>query len=284
MDDQSTSAQRIVVRHPRFDFSDLPRHWIAGNALATSAGNAGHVFIPLGEQFFIDTVRQFRDRIEDPVLRSEVNAFIGQESVHRRAHEALWDRLRSEGVPIERFAGVIESIRSLEAHLPASFRLAVTAALEHYTAAFGSAFMTEDLADAVPEEMARLLAWHGMEELEHRSVAFDVLEEVDGRYVVRLAGFVFATLLIVVVPSTGTAMFALADRRAVGRDHRDEETDRVEQTPPRGGSLLAMSARLALTMGSHLVSYLRPGFDPDDMVEPEQMSFWAQQFRSGGVG
>ena len=67
------------------------------------------------------------------------------------------------------------AIRSLEAHLPATFRLSVTAALEHYTAAFGSAFLTEDLHDAVPDEMARLLAWHGLEELEHRSVAFDVL-------------------------------------------------------------------------------------------------------------
>ena len=102
--------------------------------------------------------------------------------MHRRAHAALWDRLRADGVPVDDYAAVIARIRSLEPHLPESFRLSVTAALEHYTAAFGSAFMTEDLGDAVPEEMARLLAWHGLEELEHRSVAFDVLRHVDDRY------------------------------------------------------------------------------------------------------
>ena len=48
----------IVVRHPEFDFADLPEDWLGGARLATCFGNAGHVFIPLGEEFFIETVKQ----------------------------------------------------------------------------------------------------------------------------------------------------------------------------------------------------------------------------------
>lgn len=193
----------ITVRRPTFDLAGLPRHWLAGSALATAFGNAGHVFIPVGEEFFIDTVRAFRDRIDDPELAEAVTGFIGQEAVHRRTHEALWSRLRSDGVPVDAYAGWIRSVRSLERYVPTTVRLATTAALEHYTAAFGSAFLTEDLARAVPPEMARLLAWHGWEELEHRSVAFDVLATVDDRYAVRLAGFAMGTAMLSIVPVVG---------------------------------------------------------------------------------
>ena len=266
--------QRIVVRHPTFDFEDLPRHWIGGNRWLTHSGNAGHVFIPLGEDFFVDTVKGFRDDVEDPDLRRDVRGFIGQESVHRRAHAALWDQLRADGVPVDRFASVIATIRSLEAHLPATFRLSVTAALEHYTAAFGSAFLTEDLHDAVPDEMARLLAWHGLEELEHRSVAFDVLRSVDGRYSMRLAGFAFATGLIVVVPTIGSVMFTVADLTGPGGEP-ERPTEQSEQPMTSPVALAGMSARLLRRMGTHLVDYLRPSFHPGQMAEPPEMAGWA---------
>jgi predicted metal-dependent hydrolase len=271
---------RIVVRHPRFDMSQLPRDWLGGNRWLTHSGNAGHVFIPLGEDFFVDSVKVFRDDLDDGDLRGEVRAFIGQESVHRRAHAALWDRLRADGVPVDRFARVIATIRSLEDHLPATFRLSVTAALEHYTAAFGSAFLTEDLHEAVPDEMARLLAWHGLEELEHRAVAFDVFEVVDGRYSMRLAGFVFATGLLVVVPTIGSVMFTVSDLRAgrpAGPGSGGAESTALPVTST--ATLAGMSARLLRRMGAHVVQYLRPGFHPGQMEEPPEMAQWAA--RSG---
>lgn len=249
----------ITIRRPTFDLDDLPVDWIAGRRLATHFGNAGHVFIPLGEQFFIDTVRMFRDRIEDPDLRRQVNAFLGQEAVHKRAHEQVWGLLRAWGLPVDRYASVIGQIRSLEDHLPETFRLSVTAALEHYTAAFGHSFLTEDLSDAVPEEMARLLAWHGLEEIEHRSVAFDVLATVDDSYLTRLAGFAFASALFVAVPAAGTAMFAAADR---GR--------RVRLDPVAGVRLAGMTARFVGRAGAHLAGYLRPGFHPRQMQPPPE--------------
>ena len=150
----------------------------------------------------------------------------------------------------------------------------MTAALEHYTAAFGSAFMTEDLIDTVPEEMARLLAWHGLEELEHRSVAFDVLGSVDDRYSLRLAGFLFATGLLVVVPAIGSVMFAVADLSSGLRD----EPRAAAAAPATSPAVLAgMSARLVRRMGGHLLGYLRPGFHPDQMHEPAEMAQWARR-------
>ena len=263
-------GQNITVRRPTFDFTDLPRRWVGGSGLGTAYGNAGHVFIPLGEQFFIDTVRGFRDGIDDPELRRDVSAFIGQESVHQRTHEQLWSILVDQGVPVESYAEVISSIRSVERFVPARLRLAVTAALEHYTAAFGLSFLTEDLAAAVPDEMARLLAWHGLEELEHRSVAFDVLQTVDDGYLLRVSGFAVASLLLMVVPAVGVVML------------RPDRSEPVAEPSERTsvGDLLGMTRRLSSRMGRHLLDYLRPGFHPAQMEMPPEADAWAESLAS----
>jgi len=265
MNVMASGPAEIVVRHLSFDFSGLPEDWLGGARLATCFGNAGHVFIPLGEEFFIETVKQFRDRIDSDEQRRDVKAFIGQESVHKRAHEQMWALLRERGVPIDDFVQVIGAIRSVERFVPARLRLSVTAALEHYTAVFGYSFLTEELQTAVPDEMARLLAWHGLEELEHRAVAFDVLRLVDDGYLLRVAGFAVASGLLVIIPLTGTAIFAAADR-----------TNRRRRRPSSFESGLgAMSARFAKRMSGHLVDYLRPGFHPSHLQMPPEAATWA---------
>ncbi len=266
----------ITVRRPTFDLADLPRTWIGGSWLATQYGNAGHVFIPVGEAFFIDTVKGFREAIDDPALRRDVNAFIGQESVHQRAHEDLWDLLRARGVPVDAYVRFVEAVRSVERFVPPVLRLSTTAALEHYTAAFGDAFLRERLDDAIPAEMARLLAWHGLEELEHRAVAFDVLRVVDDRYSTRLAGFVLGTGLLTVVPLVGVVINLTA---AIGqRQPRPAPTERsAARSTARSGrrELRAMSGRFVARLARHVVDYLRPDFHPDQQRLPAEAATWA---------
>jgi len=280
------ATDTMTVRRPTFDFGGLPRRWLAGSALATHAGNAGHVFIPLGEEFFIDSVREFRPGTDEE-RRSEINAFIGQETVHKRAHQALWDQLDAQGVPVTRYAGFIAALRRAEPRIPARLRLAVTAALEHYTAAFADSFVTEDLTVAVPPEMARMLAWHGLEELEHRSVAFDVMVDHNGGYALRVVGFAVATGLFIVVPTVGTVMFALADRRngssgsSVGgaAGGLDREQGGGAGGDPR--ALAAMAGRFARRTLGHLVDYLRPGFHPTHIPVPDGAAQWDEALATG---
>lgn len=221
--------------------------------MGTHFGNAGHVFVPLGEQFFVDAVKRFRPGIDEEA-RATVNAFVGQEVVHARAHQAAWDALRDHGVPVDAYVELIRRARGLEEHLPPALLLATTAALEHFTAVFGHHFLTEDLAVVVPDEMAELLAWHGYEELEHRAVAFDVLAGVDDSLVLRAAGMAMAVALLSLVPAVGVSLFAAAEVR-----RRPLQPWRWPN--PR---LLAMSARLLADLGLQIAAYLRPGFHPSD--------------------
>ena len=257
----------ITVRRPAFDLSDLPRWWVGGSRLGTWFGNAGHVFIPIGERFFIDAVKAFRGGIEDDELAGEIRAFIGQESVHSRVHEAVWDQLRGHGAPVDAYARLVEQLRErLSPLVPAELQLATTAALEHYTAAYGRAFLTEDIAAVLGDEMAALLRWHGAEEIEHRSVAFDVLTEVDDALALRLAGLVLGSALLAVVPLLGVAMFAAEDIRR-GRV-------RIPRAP--NPELLGMTARFTVTVGREVARYVVPGFRPGDDPLPAAYLGWAE--------
>lgn len=255
----------IIVRRPTFDLADLPWRWVGGSRLATWFGDAAHVFIPLGEQFFIDAVRTFRDRVEDEDLRRELTAFMGQESVHARIHQAVWAQRRQAGVPVDAYAALIERFQTLVGPLvPDELKLATTAALEHYTAAFGRSFLTEDIAPLVGLEMAALLRWHGAEEIEHRSVAFDVLALVDDGLPLRLAGLALGTALLTTVPAVGVALFAADEARRRGL--------RLSRRPdPR---LLRLGVRLLCDSSREVARYVAPGFRPGDDEPPRAYDEW----------
>ena len=61
----------------------LGRDWFAGHPFKTAWFNAMSITFPLGEKFFIDSVRYYADQIEDPKLQAEIRNFCGQEGFHR---------------------------------------------------------------------------------------------------------------------------------------------------------------------------------------------------------
>ncbi len=59
--------------------------------------------------------------------------------------------------------------------------------------------------------MLDLLRWHGAEEVEHRSVAFDVFEHVSGRYARRVAAMVATVVALTLGFAIGGSMLLRAD-------------------------------------------------------------------------
>jgi predicted metal-dependent hydrolase len=136
---QTTNPSRKVpTRRISFEASlqDLPRHFAADGDLITSHLAAGlSAVFPDGEDFFVRSVRHFRDQITDPELKRQVAGFIGQEAMHGREHRAFNDRLDQLGYPTKRFERITKwGLRQRERILSAKSNLAATAALEHFTA------------------------------------------------------------------------------------------------------------------------------------------------------
>ncbi|MEO8554308.1 MAG: metal-dependent hydrolase, partial [Kofleriaceae bacterium] len=130
-------------------------------------------------------------------LRAQVKAFFKQEGHHAHAHDELNEVLRQQGFAIDGFLARYQAVTKwLEARLPAKLNLAGTAAAEHFTAILAEGAFDKGILDALHPTMQQLLAWHAAEEIEHKAVAFDVLQQVDRSYGLRMAGLAHATLLL----------------------------------------------------------------------------------------
>ncbi|GMA87789.1 hydrolase [Angustibacter aerolatus] len=81
--------------------------------------------------------------------------------------------------------------------------MAIVAAVEHFTTFLGHWLLNSPALDRAGADpvMLDLLRWHAAEEVEHRSVAFDLAHHLDRRWVRRarsmlLVGYVLATLWV----------------------------------------------------------------------------------------
>jgi uncharacterized protein len=188
---------QIVPRHFDVELTRVPRHWLAGNSAATAIVNGVNLLFPHGERFFVRSVNHFVDQIDDPALRAAIKGFFGQEGRHARAHDQFNAILRDQGFEIDRFLASYARLSSwLEARAPAKLRLAATAAAEHFTAILAAGAFSHGMLDRAAPEVRALLAWHAAEEIEHKAVAFDVLQAVDPSYMLRIAGLAYATVTL----------------------------------------------------------------------------------------
>lgn len=188
----------IEVRNVKFPLgADVPRHWHGGRRSVTLFFDNLSIFFPAGERFFIASVKRYRDRIKDDRLREEVAAFCAQEGIHGREHIRYNEMLRDQGYPAEALERRVKRILSVvTAVLPRRAQLAVTCALEHFTALLAH-FLLQDprLLEGAHPAMASLWRWHAAEENEHKAVAFDVYRLAGGNYIERVVVMVVASLI-----------------------------------------------------------------------------------------
>ncbi|MCK6521928.1 metal-dependent hydrolase [Myxococcota bacterium] len=252
-----------VVRAPRFDLSTLPRWYNGGSALATHLMNGLNFVFPAGERFFIRSVRFYIDRVEDPQLKAAAVAFVAQEAQHQRAHLQAFGTLESQGFEIRSYLDWYERLayEIIEPRCPPSLRLAATAALEHLTAIFGELALGTTLLEPTHPEMRRLLRWHAAEEIEHRHVAFDVFEAVDGRYLLRATGMLVAL-------STLFFFWAVGARHLLR-----QETTRPPAEVERAARQRVRSFWWGVSglVARRVLDWFRPGFHPAD-AEIDQLA------------
>jgi predicted metal-dependent hydrolase len=203
---QRRAAERAIApRHASFPVPEgTPRYWFDGDAYLSHLMNAFSLTFPEGERFFIDAVRACREQVRDPTLAAQVRGFLGQESLHRREHDAFNGWLRSLGVDVDVYYREIEQmLRVDEPAGPARMRLAVTCALEHFTAILSEQWLTRaDWRDRAHPNVRALWTWHALEELDHKAVAFDVFHAAGGSYLLRV--LVMASVSVEFVRTIGS--------------------------------------------------------------------------------
>ncbi|WP_207308872.1 metal-dependent hydrolase [Marinobacter salicampi] len=209
--------EQVAIKPQRmgFEFDEkVPNYWLDDSYTLSHTMNALSVLFPQGEQFFVDSVRYFRDCVTDPAKKAEVRGFIGQEAMHSLEHDAMNSHVRDQGMPVEELEKQLKMVLDLTRKLPKRHQLAVTCGLEHLTAMMADMLLERsDVREDMHETMRPLWVWHAIEETEHKGVAFDVFQESGGTYAERTFYLAFSTAILGVVASYFTGRMMLSDRR-----------------------------------------------------------------------
>jgi predicted metal-dependent hydrolase len=261
------------TRRIRFRFGDegqVGKYFVDGDMVYSHfvAGLSGG--FPPGEEGFIRSVRRYADRITDPALKKRVAGFIGQESMHGQEHRRLNEKLIEMGYWIEWFdqKALVDRTIRLEKRIGGRAHLALTAAAEHYTAVLAERVLSSDEIQAIPAEPEfwHLLNWHALEELEHKSVAFDVYRATGGSERMRIT--VMAVLYALTIPLTLTTLTVGLARDPIAR----KQPVRLarEARALFGGPLFKGLMR-------DLAIYMKPGFHPDDVDTTALLEKWQNE-------
>lgn len=255
---------RFTPRRVAFATDRTPTHWVPGDPHTTHVVNVLHLLLPAGERWFCDIYRQALPAVGDEELRRDVKAFIGQEATHARAHSLVLDHLLAQRIDPRPFTRVVElgfglaRVPTPPDWLPRRLRqalarhmlvnwLAVIAAIEHFTSALGWWILIGrglDEAGADPEMLA-LLRWHGAEEVEHRSVAFDTYRALGGGYLRRCVAMVVVVAGLFGLWAAGTGFLLRQDRTSPRRRASPPAFVRAGRLGrlPRTGAILAAVPR-----------------------------------------
>ena len=191
MSDQDT----ITVRRMAFPFpARLDPVLIEGSPEESHFFVAVSLLLPYLEPYLIRSMREAKKRVTDPALLANIDLFNAQEGQHYRQHMRFNEAVRPEG---------LTALQDLEAELAAEylrftkerslrFNLAYAEGFEAFTTAVTRFGLETRLFDRLHPASRDLFQWHMIEELEHRTVVFDVYDHVCGGYLYRLAVGLFA--------------------------------------------------------------------------------------------
>ena len=244
----------ITPRRFRVAFpDDIPRYWADGSPFLTAILNTYTLLVPDNELYYIRTLRKILGRIDDPGLKKDLLAFFRQEGEHGMAHRRYWNNLTHQGFRTNGFVRITSIVlyRVIEPVLPLRIHVAIVAAIEHINALLARLFLSRKLLRNSDPYMRLLFEYHFAEEIEHKSVSFDVLHA-------RGIGWALRSLAMLFVAPAMYLTFTIGSVFLLAQDHQLFRWRTVRD------AWLHMIRRDRMIAGtvSGIARYCRPGFHP----------------------
>ena len=259
-------ATGITVRKLQFNPKAIRRHYFANSPVMSHMLTALSSTFPIGEQFFVHSVRNVRDKVKDEKLQAQITAFIGQEAMHSKAHAEFNDAWRSDDYNLDRFQAWLARKNEYVKNLHPKIQLAITCAFEHFTALLGGYILRHpEVLATLDEDAVKLWVWHAIEEIEHRAVAFDVYQAVYGddkirRMIMRSVTTGFASLTFY----SATRLFL---------------QDKAKSLPKVGGNIfgLYLLGKMFIQLLPEYLSYFKADFHPSEIDYTKIVKYWKER-------
>ncbi|MFT3858303.1 MAG: metal-dependent hydrolase [Aquabacterium sp.] len=275
----SQAPQHRIVPREKLDFGldgDIPKYWFGGDIFKSRFFDAMSTIFPEGERFFIECVRDYRDQVKDPQLLQEIKDFIRQEGQHGIVHNTYNNRLKAQGIDVDMLETTERKLFAfLRRHVPKKQTLAETAAAEHLTAIMAHSFFErKEVLESADPRMRAMYAWHAMEEIEHKAVAFDVMQKIAKVSYLRRC---FALLVVTLgfnIHSLIVTRYMLK-RDGFGFFHRIGLF-------AKGLWWLYKPGGLYLSTFGHYIQYYKPGFHPWQTGQMHSYQLWLDTLNRTG--
>lgn len=248
---------------------DSPIYFFDNDPASSHFFHMMSLLFPEGERFFIESVRNFRDKVKDPVLMKQVKAFTSQEILHSKAHVDYNKRLAKAGVDIARLDNWLNVAFRLVKRLPKRDQLALTCMAEHFTATLAEEFLrNKDIQNKIHESQRPMWLWHAIEETEHKAVAYDVYRSIGGGDFRRIA----------VLPVAAAALGPVVIGVMIYVMGSDGQLTNFKSWRRLGHNLFNRRSGILSRTGARLLEYVQPGFHPWHHDSYELVNAWKAQF------
>lgn len=247
---------KVKFRRMKFDFEDrgFDKFWAGGSPFKSLFWSALSASFPPGEKYFIDSARAFKkDVADDPQLTEEISEFCKQEGHHTYQHIKFNDANRGHGLDMDtcqaRYARPLDRSRE---RLDPMEMLAVSMALEHFTAGFAKQYLNNPkMSEGADPGVRALWAWHAAEEAEHKATCFDLYQRMGGGYFRR----------VIVMPAAWFLLVAITVRNVLTLLRKERQLHNV---PDIAGGLWYLFGWRGLisSMLPQFFAYFRPGYHP----------------------
>ena len=250
---------------------DIHPHWKKGSPEFSQVVNAGSLAMPFLEPYLIRTMGVAKKHITDPQLLAEVEDYIAQEAQHFQQHKRFNDLLKARGYTC---------IEKLEEQLLADytkffqdrslkFNVAYAEGFESMALAIGHMLVEhrQELFGGADPNVASLVLWHFVEEIEHKNVTFSVYEHLYGGYFFRVFGLLYATAHIFAY--TGRAYRALLREDGLWPGLKTK------------WAMWKQLAKIFWWLGPKWARPFKPGYDPAKVKDPQWAKEWVALHRQG---
>jgi predicted metal-dependent hydrolase len=271
----------VQVRRFSFDYpDDFDAAWHPRRPELAAAANAVSLMMPHAEPIVAFAVREAATELDlTDVLADEAREYVRQELQHQRQHRELNRLLLAQRPALARVDRALGATCHRLGNRSLTFRLAFAAGFE--TVAYGSARWVDDrlhrLFDGAEVTAATLFLWHLAEEVEHKTVAFDVFaahvaatageRRFDhGARIHRFGGLVAAIFLLALFCVAGSLTMLAGERRW--------------KAPLDAARLAVWSISLAFDVLPLAAVSLLDGHHPRTLADPAWFSQWLTGFDS----
>lgn len=274
----------IPIRHLQIGFQgrEINIEFYRNNEFATIFFSTLSVFLTYGEDLVIETARHHRDQLKDPILKQRVTSLIGQEALHSKLHnefnDAIADQAINYPVKLYRFLGE-QFFDHIFLKFPQPLKLSLMAGIEHFTAVLAEYMMEhEEAFYATDDAKTRAMwMWHMLEESEHKDVAYDVYQTLNGNYALRISGFFLAYFTILgLIPFATLFVPALRKPKAM-------LTPKFWKDARRGVRLIfSPKDGVFGSTQNKIWDYLRPSFHPNDYDSSAHLAYFEKKLLEEG--